>query len=246
MKRIGWRIVFGLSLIVAAAILYVAQIAIFHRSKDTFFYMLQDFAFVPIQVLLVTLIVSEVLKQREKASLQHKMNMVVGAFFNEVGDDLLQRLSAFDGEFDRLRQEALVHADWSEKDFASARRFARESKHAIDSRAASLNDLKALLMGRRAFLLGLLGNPNLMEHESFTDLLWATCHLTDELARRKDLTKLPEPDYDHLSGDITRAYRELLSEWLSYAAHLRRQYPYMYSLVVRVNPFNPDASPEIR
>ena len=67
-----------------------------------------------------------------------------------------------------------------------------------------------------------------------------------ELARRNDLTKLPEPDYDHLSGDITRAYRELLSEWLSYAAHLRRQYPYMYSLVVRVNPFNPDASPEIR
>jgi hypothetical protein len=164
----------------------------------------------------------------------------------EVGDELLQKLSAFDGDFDRLRQKALVRADWKERDFASAKQFARESKHAVNSRAASLHSLKAFLMDKRAFLLGLLGNPNLLEHESFTDLLWATCHLTDELARRNDLTKLPEPDYDHLSGDITRAYRELLSEWLSYAAHLRRQYPYMYSLVVRVNPFNPDASPEIR
>jgi len=31
-------------------------------------------------------------------------------------------------------------------------------------------------------LLGLLGNPNLLEHDSFTDLLWAVFHLMEELS----------------------------------------------------------------
>jgi len=34
-------------------------------------------------------------------------------------------------------------------------------------------------------------------------------------------------------------------EWLAYVQHLKKNYPYMYSLSVRLNPFNPEASPVI-
>jgi len=43
-------------------LLYREQIKIFHAPRDTFFYLFQDLAFVPIQVLLVTLIVDRVLR----------------------------------------------------------------------------------------------------------------------------------------------------------------------------------------
>ena len=101
-------------------------------------------------------------------------------------------------------------------------------------------------MGKRDFLLRLLENPNLLEHDSFTDLLWAVFHLTEELSHRVDVKQLPEADYEHLSGDIERAYRLIISEWLDYMKHLKSNYPYLFSLSIRTNPFDQDASPEVR
>ena len=83
----------------------------------------------------------------------------------------------------------------------------------------------------------------MLEHDTFTDLLWAVCHLTEELECRKSPSSLPESDRQHLSNDIRRANSILIREWLSYMRHLQIEYPYMFSLAVRMNPFNPDASP---
>jgi len=94
-------------------------------------------------------------------------------------------------------------------------------------------------------VLGLLQNPNLLEHDEFTDLLWAVCHLTEELEAREILRDLPRYDLKHLEGDIQRAFSLLVREWLSYMQHLRRHYPYIYSLSVRTNPFNPTANPVV-
>jgi len=52
------------------------------------------------------------------------------------------------------------------------------------------------------FMLSLLENPNLLEHDSFTDLLLAIFHLSEELAARDTLVGLPQSDYEHLAGDI--------------------------------------------
>ena len=61
----------------------------------------------------------------------------------------------------------------------------------IDSKRSDLVGLKSFLLAKRNFLLGLLENPNLLEHESFSELLWAVFHLTEELASRKDFKNLP-------------------------------------------------------
>jgi len=91
-----------------------------------------------------------------------------------------------------------------------------------------------------------LGNPNLLEHDSFTNLLWAVFHLTEELSLRKSLNGLPETDYQHLSGDMKRAYHLLIVEWLDYMMHLKTNYPYLFSLAVRTNPFDTNASVEVK
>ena len=49
----------------------------------------------------------------------------------------------------------------------------------------ALVNLHNFLAKKREILLHLLENPNLLEHESFTDLLWAVFHLSDELCRAK-------------------------------------------------------------
>jgi hypothetical protein len=246
MKHLKWQILFGISLVTLSATVYLVQIEIFKTPRDTIFYIFQDLAFVPISVLMVTLIIDQVLRIREKRALLKKMNMVIGAFFSEVGTNLLKLFSSFDLNYETIKGKVIITNGWSEQDFSIAKKQLKDFDYTLDSKKGDLEALKIFLAGKRNFLLGLLENPNLLEHESFTDLLWAVFHLTEELNCRADTKELPDTDYKHLSGDIKRAYVLLISEWLAYMKHLKIDYPYLFSLAVRTNPFDPTASPEVK
>ena len=246
MKRIKWQIIFGVSLILLSVCVYFVQIEIFRDPRETFFLLFQDLAFIPISVLMVTLIIDQLLRIKEKRAMLKKMNMVIGAFFSEVGTTLLKSFADFDLNFGKIRRNLVITGDWSEQDFSHVRKQLEAYDYDINSEKSDLENLKHFLVGKRDFLLGLLENPNLLEHESFTNLLWTVFHLTEELASRADVRGLRDTDHKHLSGDIKRAYVYLISEWVAYMKHLKADYPYLFSLATRTNPFDPDASPEVR
>ncbi len=246
MNQTRWYTILAASLIAASAVSYLTQIVLFQRTEDTFFYMLQDIAFVPIQVLLVTLILNQLLSSRERRALMKKLNMLIGTFHIEAGAELIRRCSAFTGDLNEIRRQLNVDPRWTSREFHAAAAFVKGRDLRIDSRSGDLNSLKALLESKRHFLLSLLANPNLLEHDSFTDLLWAVFHLAEELSARKSLDGLPRVDYDHLSGDIKRAYAQLLVEWLYYMKHLKEDYPYLFSLAVRMNPLDPEADAVVK
>jgi hypothetical protein len=243
MKKFQWQIILGLSLAAISALLYLTHFLIFGDSHHIYIYLLGDLAFVPIQVLLVTLVIDRVLSVREKKSLLNKLNMVIGAFFSEVGSELLHRFSRFDLNSQNIKKEFMGLGRWSDKDFIKASVMILKFKYSVSSKSGDINSLKIFLSDKRAFMLRLLENPNLLEHETFTELLWAVFHLTEELEYRPGFDSLPESDFNHLSGDIKRAYILLIQEWLSYIKHLKNNYPYLYSLASRMNPFedNPSA-----
>jgi hypothetical protein len=246
MKAFKWYIISALVLIGLSMTSYLAQIAIFHRTEDTFFYMLQDLSFVPIQILIVTLIINELLSRREKLLMLKKLNMVIGVFFSEAGTRLLHYFSEFDSSYSEMRGTLIVTGQWNDKDFSRAVQHLKGRDCEVDSSKSDILRLKEFLMDKRQFMLTLMENPNLLEHETFTDLLWAVFHLTEELAARKDLLKAPEVDLKHIAGDIKRAYVLLLTEWLVYMKHLKNDYPALFSFAVRTNPFDPNATPEIK
>ena len=95
MKLFNWLIFLVLGLIAVSAAVYGVHYVIFRDAHHIFIYLLGDIAFVPIEVLLVTLIIHRLLSSREKRSMLKKMNMVIGAFFNEVGTELLDFLTKF-------------------------------------------------------------------------------------------------------------------------------------------------------
>ena len=245
MRRVTWSIKLGGGLLALSVGLFFLQIAVFHRTDDTTFYLLQDLAFLPVQVLLVTLVIDRLLSRREKQAILDKMNMVIGAFHAEVGTELLKRLIVFDANVSAISTGLMVQNDWSPRRFTDAAELTRCHTSKITVPQDGLEELRRFLLARRDFLLRLLENPNLLEHDTFTDTLWAVFHLTDELAHRKDLKGLPEPDVRHLSSDMDRAYKCIVAEWLEYMKHLKRDYPYLFSLAVRTNPFDPAARVEV-
>jgi hypothetical protein len=249
--KIGWRVQFGLLLVAFSLLLYLIHFSIFHDLAHVETYALGDLAFLPIEVLLVVLVVDWVISRQERMSQLAKLNMVIGVYFSEVGTPLLKAFSEFDPHVGGIRDELLVKGTWTNREFADASLRLKQHEYKLvcekgDPKALQfLENLRSFLILERMFLLRLLENPNLLEQEFFTEQLWAVFHVADELQHRPDVAHLPVGDYRHLALDAGRAYSALTSEWLKYMAHLLKRYPYLFSLALRTNPFDPTASPVI-
>lgn len=116
----------------------------------------------------------------------------------------------------------------------------------VDIKKVDFLSLRDFLKQQRSFLVRLLENPILLEHVTFTDLLRAVFHLTEELESRHNFVDLPVTDISHLTGDIQRVYALLVIQWLEYMRYLKKNYPYLFSLAMRKNPFDEKASPIVR
>ena len=246
MKRWNWRILLGISLLMLSIFFYFLHYLIFRDLHHIFINMVSSVAFVFIEVLLVTLVINGVLEEREKKERLEKVNMVIGAFFSEVGTRLLEILSMKDPGIESWQQHLVKQKESQENEYKSIIRYLGEHDYRIDFDKTEWEGLREFLVNKREFMLRLLENPNLLEHESFTDLLWAVFHLTEELAARQCLYDLPDTDYKHLRGDMNRVYSQLARQWSWYMEHLKSSYPYLFSLALRMNPFNHIASPVVR
>lgn len=187
-------------------------------------------------------IVESIIEERERRSQLEKLNMIIGSFFSEIGIELLKQFSKRDPDIEEIRSALVVSHDWSDADFARARSVITNHTYALDSGSVPMEDLHRFLEDRKIFLLSMLQNPRLLEHDSFTPLIQALYHLTDEMTAREKLTGLPPSDCAHLSGDLNRVYRLLVIEWIGYMQYLKRDYPFLFSLAMRQNPFDKTAS----
>jgi hypothetical protein len=229
-------------MVLLSATTYFIHYLIFRDLHYIFIYFLSDIAFVFIEVLLVTLIIHNILDQREKASRLEKLNTVIGVFFSEIGTELLTYFSNLDPNLEKIRQDLLVQKNWTGKEFSLVSSHLKKYTYQVSPGKLDIDKLRDYLSGKRDFLLMMMENPNLMEHENFTELLRALFHLAEELKFRTQFAELPDADIAHIAGDIDRAYAKLVSEWLAYMGHLKDNFPYFFSLALRTNPFDRKAT----
>jgi hypothetical protein len=168
--------------------------------------------------------------------------MVIGTFFSTVGTPLLAHLAKADTSLDSVKQRLVIGADWRSEMFADVKACLNSYTCNVGYNPADAQNLREFLVSREDFLLRLVENPMVFEHESFTDLILALSHLTEELKARGDLSALPPADVSHLTIDIKRVYTQLTLEWVKYMEYLKAHYPYLFSLAMRKNPFDASAS----
>lgn len=241
MKQSGKEITFGIILIALSAITYGVHYLLFRDLHHIFVYMLGELAFMFIEVLLVTLIIHRLLEYREKQHKMEKLNVIIGIFFSEMGTELLSYFSDIDPNLDTIRKDLIITGGWTPKDFDGLAKKLTGYGYRVDPSRLNLAGISDFLLGKKDFVLTLMENPNLLEHERFTDLLRVIFHVADELRFRKEITPLPPTDLQHIAGDINRAYGMLVREWVMYMGHLKKHYPYLFSLAVRTNPFDQNA-----
>ncbi len=246
MKKIPWEVGLGIVLVLTSFVLHLLHYFIFRDWHHVFIYLLGDIAFLPVEVLFVVLIIERLLSRREKSLQMEKLNMVINSFFSQTGSRLLKMLVAFDTGLAQRQTQLNVQSAWTMKDFRQALYYVQKTTFVLDSHRADIEKLHCFLQKEKDFLVRLLENPVLLEHQDFTEMLWAVFHLEDELDWRDSLKDLPEADYSHLSGDLERAYKLMVREWLCFLQNLQKSYPFLFSLAVRTNPFNPEATAVIK
>jgi hypothetical protein len=237
-----WKVIAGTGLVTLTLLLMTVHYLIFQDSRYLFTYLLADLAFIPVEVLIVTLVIDQMLESRERQQRMEKMNMVIGIFFSRIGTPLLATLSRADPSAGPLLSQMLAGTDWTAERFRKVHEGLTSWKCRIDPARVDLCTLRALLLENEDFLLRIVENPMVFEHESFTDLILAVTHLDEELKARDDLLHLPPSDIAHLKGDMERGYSRLVPEWLKYMEYLKNHYPYLFSLAMRTNPFDEKAT----
>ncbi len=235
-KYLGWRLAFAVALVGLSAITYAAHLLIFRDPRNLLFYTVMDVAFLLIEVLLVTVLLDQLVTRWERQKMLDKLNMVIETFFSEFGKRLLGHLARRDRHLERIRNLVATTHGMSPAEFRAAEEAVRGYKCDLDISRIDLKLVRRYMQPRREFLLGLLQNPNLLEHEVFTDLLRAVFHVVEELVSR-DLDRLSPEDVAHLKMDLERAYDRLTAEWIVYLGYIKAQYPYYYVFAVRTNPY---------
>ncbi|UUX92706.1 hypothetical protein [Methanoplanus endosymbiosus] len=241
-----WFISLAGMLVFTSFLLYFLHYLIFHDLHHIELFALHELAFLPIEVLIVTLVIHRMLDNREKKKKLEKMNMVIGTFFSVIGTELLEMFSKDNPDIEDAGKELKISGEWTDRTFREATERIQRYSFEISESGTDICLLKNFMEEKEDFLIRMLENPVLLEHESFTDLLQATFHLAEELHKRTDISLCPDTDIKHLEGDINRVYSRLVIEWLSYLKHLKDNFPYLFSLAIRTNPFDKDAEVFVR
>jgi hypothetical protein len=241
-----WKLTAGIGLLALSLVMYIVHYLIFQDAHHIFIYFIGDLAFIPIEVLVVTLIIEQMLESRERQQRMEKLNMVIGTFFSTMGTPLLDQLVRADPTLDTLRQHLVVRNSWKKNDFLERAKVMQDYSCSVDIGKIDLEAARECYLKNEEFLLRLVENPMVFEHESFTDLILAISHLTEELKARDNLSGLPQDDLGHLALDFRRVYSRLIPEWLRYMEYLQADYPFLFHLAMRKNPFDASASVVIK
>ncbi len=220
----------------SSAIIYLLQLVIFRRPSETGFYFLQDLAFVPVQALIVTLVINKVLNINEKRRKIKKVNVIISTFFVDAGVDIMMGMLRFNRNCAEVNEMIKIEEILKNKENIVKKKVSN-FKFDFYADPDGLDQLASTMTDYRGFLLALLENSNLLEHESFTDMLWAVFHVADELKSRGDMRTLPKEVIDHLSYDMKRAYTAMVIEWVKYIIYLRDEYPFLFQTAIKKNPF---------
>lgn len=233
-------IFFALALL--SVLLYALQVIFFNAPRDTGFYIFQDLAFLPLQIAIVTVALGKYLKSREKFERLQKINMLINAFFSEAGTEILTAMAEANTNIEEVRKNLDIAPNWTDNLFSETVAYLKNADLKLESTPEQLEAMKVLMKAKREHLLRMIENQNVLEHDTFTDMLLANFHVMEELRARSVFDPNRRADMAHLSNDIQRAYRTLLIQWVEYMRYLRAAYPYLYSLEIRKNPFSSTAS----
>lgn len=242
----SWKFKFAIVMLIIASIFFVSRIIVLGDPEEVVAYLWKQIGFIPVNILIVALLLDGIMSKKEREAILEKLDMLMGTFFTEIGNDLISEISKANKNKSKTKDLKSIK-NWTDKDYENKLKELRDSPIdfeadvPLEDREKFLTSIHVSIEKNREFIINLINNPNLFEKDEFSALVLALLHLDEELSRRGDLSNIDDVDFNHLTGDIKRVYTHLVYEWIYYLKYLNQFYPYMISLAIRTNPFDSDA-----
>lgn len=206
-KKETIRTILILSLI--SACIYGLQILIFHDLRDTEFYILQDLAFIPISVAITTVVVGNIISDRDQKEAREKAGMLRAAFFTIAGSQLMQLLT----RCSNISDDTCMHDT---------------SDVMVQADQNTCESIQKLLEEKQQALIAMTGNSSLMEQEDFTQLLGGIFHLLDEFHLRGSWSQMSDQDHSHMNEDFAKVLILLETNRMENAHFQQKYFPDFY------------------
>jgi len=246
MKKFHFKV--ALILIAVSALIYILHWFLFRDVEHISIFFVSDLAFLPVEVFLVTLIIDKGIQKREQEHIMEKMNMIIGLFFSEIGRDMIRMFSEVDLHKEDRNDEFVLINSFYRPDFNKIIKWTKEHEQTVDVCEINLLVLKNMLNDKRDFFSTLMANSAVLEHDTFSELLYALFHLQEGLNNRNILEMqcdMHKFDIQQLNLDIERVYKLLAIEWVMYMKHLNEKYRYLYYTALTQNPYDSRPTKEI-
>ncbi|MCK8060446.1 MULTISPECIES: hypothetical protein [unclassified Fusibacter] len=237
MKKHKQTILLGIALIGLSILLHAVHYVVFRDMHHIMIFLVADIAFIPLEVFFVSVVLERIIEKRDERMITKKLNMLIGLFYQEVGNYLLTHLVAADKGLGDGAISANIDFKWNASKYDELASCIQAHKYSVSMPLIDLKGLDQKLTVHKDMIVNLITNPTIQEHGAFSEVLMSTFHLADELKHRP-IDELEQVDIDHLKVDIDRVYRRLAEEWVSYMLHLQVEYPYLFLAAVKNNPFD--------
>jgi len=226
-----------LLLLCASALLYAIHYLIFRDLHHLAIFGLHELAFVPLEVILVTLGLDQLVEKTHREEARSKVSIIETLYFNESGGTMLRYLTSFDPDAARLRELLQVTEDWHSSDFRQAIRQLKSYPFLLDLDRIDFFGLHYHLSQRHEYYRSMLENPALTQSESFTEMIMKIYLLWEELDGRTNLYQLPEKDRNYLAELLHEIYRELTEYWLDNVYNHSIHNRFRLHRAIESNPF---------
>ena len=224
-------------LLLFSALMYVIHYLIFRDFHHIAIFFVHDVAFLPLEVILVSLGFDRLIEKTGQEEARSKLSIIETLFFDESGGELLRYLSRFDPNASQLRAIVQVTVDWTPVDYINAKRRLNAHSFRLDVEQIDFFGLHDHLNKRHEYYLHILENPALTQSHEFTELVMKLYLLWEELHQRTDLRHLNPGEQQMLAGLLSEIYQELTEYWIDNAHNHCVHNPYRVRRLIMDNPF---------
>lgn len=230
-KRITENILLIIVLMSISITIYFFHYLIFGDIRQTLSGIILSLAYVPIGIIYQELIVDKILDKKQKLNSVEKINIVIGAFYNEVGNSLIKIISKGDKNIDVIRCNIDINNNWSNENFEDLIDLLKVYVCELDITKIDIVKVVKLLNKKDTLIINLMINESIKEYKGFIELLMSLIHLRDELNFRDNIKN------DRIEKELCKNYKILLIQWVKYIEELKEIEYDLFLKIIMNSPF---------
>ena len=157
----SWKFKFAIVMLIIASIFFVSRIIVLGDPEEVVAYLWKQIGFIPVNILIVALLLDGIMSKKEREAILEKLDMLMGTFFTEIGNDLISEISKANKNKSKTKDLKSIK-NWTDKDYENKLKELRDSPIdfeadvPLEDREEFLTSIHVSIEKNREFIINLI------------------------------------------------------------------------------------------